>query len=160
MRTCLKTQRNANIKEYCLEEGGILASFILRDKVARNVSHPIKRLIWITPAAYSTRVQTLPIRAVLWIVKATFSTVSGRRWQIPTLRDIHSLRNCCNGHGNSILETSHLYAVRGSLRLYPFDGPMHYADTFTCIIQFSEQCEMQQATRFRCKFIWKQCSGL
>jgi hypothetical protein len=93
--------------------GGILASFILHDKVARNVSHPIKRFIWITLAAYSTRVQTLPIRVVLWIVKATCCRVSGRRWQIPTLRDIHSLRNCSNGHGNSISQTSHLYAVRG-----------------------------------------------
>ena len=49
-----------------------------------------------------------------------------------------------------------LVRSKGPLKLYPFDGPMHYADTFSCIIQFSEQYEMQQARRLRCKFIWKQ----
>ena len=33
---------------------------------------------------------------------------------------------------------------------------MHYADAFTCAIHFSEQCKMQQATRFLLKCIWEQ----
>lgn len=49
-----------------------------------------------------------------------------------------------------------LVRSKGSLRLYLFDGPLHYADTFACLTQFSEQREMQHATRFRCKSIWKQ----
>ena len=58
MQTCLETQRKANMKGFCLEVEGILASFIWHDKVARNLSHPIKGFIGITHAAYSTRVQT------------------------------------------------------------------------------------------------------